>query len=119
MRRWWADDHDFVATRVTELHRLHDSTIEFFRRVPYLKVRPAQATAYLFPDVSALGLPDHVVAGRLQHEARVIVSPGYQFGPAGVGHFRVCFAREETEWNHALGQMVDVLKALGKEQGLA
>jgi aspartate/methionine/tyrosine aminotransferase len=119
MRRWWADDGDFVATRVTELRRLHDSTIGHFRQVPWLQVRPAQATAYLFPDVSALGLPDQVVASRLQRDARVIVSPGYQFGPAGVGHFRVCFAREEAEWQHALEAMVGVLAALGKEQGLA
>jgi len=119
MRRWWADDAGWVAARVTELRRLHDSTIEAFRRVPYLRVRSAQATAYLFPDVSALGLPDHVVAGRLQRDARVIVSPGYQFGPAGVGHFRVCFARDETEWQDALDAIVDVLVALGKEQRIS
>jgi aspartate/methionine/tyrosine aminotransferase len=119
LRHWWVDDVDFVAARVTELRHLHDSTIGSLRRVPYLQIHPVQATAYLFPDVSALKLPDQEVAARLQRGARVIVSPGYQFGPAGTGHFRVCFARNETEWAEALEAMVDVLTALGKEQGLA
>lgn len=118
LRHWWADDVDFIAVRIRELRRLHDSTIDYFRRVPYLRVHPAQATAYLFPDISALKLPDQEVAARLQRDAKVIVSPGYQFGPAGVGHFRVCFARDEEEWARALEAMVDVFAALGKEHGL-
>jgi aspartate/methionine/tyrosine aminotransferase len=88
-------------------------------REAYLRVDPVQATAYLFPDISTLKLPDQQVAVRLQRDARVVVSPGYQFGPAGVGHFRICFARDETERHDATEAMVGVLVALGKEQGLA
>jgi aspartate/methionine/tyrosine aminotransferase len=119
LSRWWVDDLDFVAARVAELRSIHDWTIEFLRRVPYLRVQPAQATAYFFPDVSALGLPDQQVAARLQREAKLIVSPGYQFGPSGVGHFRICYARDETRWAAALEAMVGVLNTLGEEQGLA
>jgi len=118
LRHWWVDDVDWVADRITELRRLQDATIEQFSRVPYLRVHPVQATAYLFPDISALKLPDQEVAARLQRDAKVIVSPGYQFGPAGVGHFRTCFARDETGWQAALEAMVSVFISLGKEQGL-
>ena len=69
--------------------------------------------------MSSLGLPDQEVAARLQQDAKVIVSPGYQFGPAGVGHFRVCFARDEAQWEEALGRIVTVLNALGEERGVA
>jgi aspartate/methionine/tyrosine aminotransferase len=118
LRHWWVDDVDFVATRIAQLRTIQDMTLEYLRRVPYLKVRPVQATAYLFPDVSALRLADHAVAARLQQEAGVIVSPGYQFGPAGVGHFRTCYARNESEWYEALDGVVSVLLALGKEQAV-
>jgi len=118
-RRWWVDDLDFVAARVAELQGIHDWTLDHLRRVSYLRVQPAQATAYFFPDVSALGLPDQQIAARLQRDARLIVSPGYQFGPSGVGHFRICYARDETRWAEALAAMVAVLDTLGKEQGLA
>ena len=119
LRRWWVDDLDFIAGRVLELRRIHDWTIEYLRRVPYLRVEPAQGTAYFFPDVSALGLADQAIADRLQREAGLIVSPGYQFGPSGVGHFRICYARDENRWAEALEAMVGALIALGKEQGLA
>jgi aspartate/methionine/tyrosine aminotransferase len=119
LRHWWVDDLEFIAARVIELRRIHDWTIEYLRRVPYLRVQPAQATAYFFPDVTALGLPDQEIAARLQREAKLIVSPGYQFGPSGVGRFRICYAREETRWAEALEAMVGALNALGKEQGLA
>ena len=119
LSHWWVDDLDFIAARVIELRRIHDWTIGYLRRVPCLRVEPAQATAYFFPDVSALGLPDQQIAARLQREAKVIVSPGYQFGPSGVGHFRICYARDETRWEQALEAIVSVLTTLGKEQELA
>jgi len=118
LQHWWIDDRDLVAARVTELHAIHDTTLSYLHRVPYLGVQPAQATAYLFPDMSMLELPDQVVAARLQQDAGVIVSPGYQFGPGGIGHFRTCYARNESEWYKALENVVKVLLTLGKEQGL-
>ena len=53
---------------------------------------------------------DQELAAALRRDAGVIVSPGYQFGPSGVGHFRVCYARDEREWDAALDRMVTVLK---------
>ncbi|MCW2641565.1 MAG: Aspartate aminotransferase, partial [Dactylosporangium sp.] len=64
MAHWWVDDVDFISARIKELRRLHDTTLEQFRRVPYLQVDPVQATAYLFPDISALKLPDQQVAAK-------------------------------------------------------
>ena len=119
LSHWWTDDLQFVAERIGELRALRELSLGMLRQVPYLRVHSPQATAYLFPDVSALGLPDHEVAARLQQDAKVVVSPGYQFGPGGVGHFRVCFARDEAQWEEALGRMVAVLNALGEERGVA
>jgi hypothetical protein len=31
----------------------------------------------------------------------------------------VCFARDEAQWEEALGRIVAVLNALGKERGVA
>ena len=119
LSHWWTDDLQFVAERIADLRALRELTLNMLRQGPYLRVHSPQATAYLFPDVSALGLPDQEVAARLQQDAKVVVSPGYQFGPAGVGHFRVCFARDEAQWEEALGRIVAVLSALGRERGVA
>ncbi|MEW1655596.1 aminotransferase class I/II-fold pyridoxal phosphate-dependent enzyme [Streptomyces sp. NPDC093707] len=115
---WLREDTAWVNTRVEELRALREMTTERLREVDYLTVTPQAGTAYLFPDISALALPDHEVAARLVRDARVLVSPGYQFGPAGHGHFRLCYARDEQQWARALDRITATLHDLGKEQGL-
>lgn len=113
LTRWLVDDQDFLAERLVELAELRDMTVTALRRVPGLEVVPQLGTAYLFCDVSALGATDVEVARALQQEAGVVVSPGYQFGPSGVGRFRTCYARDEREWAAALDRMVGSLTRLG------
>jgi aspartate/methionine/tyrosine aminotransferase len=110
---WLVDDDEFVRARVGELAVLREMTVEAFDSVPGLRVRPGAGTAYLWPDVSALGVHDVEIAQLLQAEAGVVVSPGYQFGPSGLGHFRVCYARDESEWAVALDRMVKALRGAG------
>lgn len=109
MTKWLVKDQDFVAQRVLELQAIQQSTVEQLRTVPGLQVQPGAGTAYLWPDISALGLSDVRVAKILQDEAGVVVSPGYQFGPSGIGHFRICYAREEVSWHRALERMTAAL----------
>lgn len=114
LTRWLVDDHDFVAWRVAELHALRDLTVRRLAEVDGLVIRPGAGTAYVWPDVSALGLSDVAVARVLQQEAGVIVSPGYQFGPSGQGHFRICYARDEIEWAAALDRIVSTLNGVAR-----
>lgn len=114
MTRWLIDDDKFVAQRVLELQAIQQTTVAQLLTVPGLKVAPGAGTAYLWPDVTALGLSDVEVARILQDEAGVIVSPGYQFGPSGIGHFRICYAREEVQWTQALDRMTAVLTGASK-----
>ncbi len=113
LTRWLVDDHEFVRTRVAELRELRELTVRRLREVDGLRLTPGAGTAYLWPDVSALGRSDVQVARALQERAGVVVSPGYQFGPSGVGHFRVCYARDEAQWAGALAKMTRALNTLG------
>jgi aspartate/methionine/tyrosine aminotransferase len=119
LHRWLVDDRDFMRSRVEDLHALRDLTVSRLREVPGLVVSPQQGTAYLFPRVSALGSSDYEVAAKLRGEAGVIVSPGYQFGPRGSGHFRVCYARDELEWSAALDRVVQCLTTLAEANGIS
>lgn len=117
MTRWLVEDNEFVAERVLELRQIRQTTVEQLSTVPGLKVRPGAGTAYLWPDVTALGLSDVEVARLLQDEAGVIISPGYQFGPSGIGHFRVCYARDESEWARALDRITTALTRVSGRSG--
>ena len=111
LTRWLVDDGDFVAQRVSELHEIQRSTIERLLTVPGLVVAAGAGTAYLWPDVSELGISGLEAARVLQDQAGVVVSPGYQFGPSGINHFRICYARDEQEWAAALERMTAALRA--------
>ena len=116
---WLAEDADWLQHRIGEFKALRDMTATSLRRLPWLKLHPQQGTAYHWPDVSSLGLPDATVAAELLEKAGVLVSPGYQFGPNAAGHFRVCYARDERAWSRALDRMVDVLSDLAAGSGKA
>lgn len=119
LTRWLRDDEDFVRDRLADLRGLREQTAAWLADVADLGLRARggprpPGTAYLFVDASALGVPDHVLADRLVREAGVLVSPGYQFGPRGIGSFRVCYARDEAVWEAALSRMTAALRALAR-----
>lgn len=117
LRKWLVEDGAFIRQRIADLAGLRELTARRLREVPGLEVTVHDGTAYLFPNVSRLGATDQEVAARLQRQARIIVSPGYQFGPRGVGHFRVCYARDEAEWSAVLDRVVRCLTETGTASG--
>jgi aspartate/methionine/tyrosine aminotransferase len=112
LRGWLIDDHAFVADRIAEYGALRDACVAAFDRSDVATLRPAMGTAYMFADVAALGRSDQEVAVALKRDAGVLINPGYQFGSAGLGHFRICFAQDEQELSSALGRMMSVLRDL-------
>jgi aspartate/methionine/tyrosine aminotransferase len=116
---WMRDDHAWLAQRIEQFTALRELTTTKLRQVPWLQIYPQQGTAYMWVDVSQLGLPGPVVAEALLTRSGVLVSPGYQFGPTSGGHFRVCYARDEAQWEKALDAMIEVLNELGAQAGLS
>lgn len=112
MNSWLRDDQDFVAERVREYQRLRDLTLAALRRIDGVSVQAAGGTAYLFPRVGNGSVGDQRIAEALLNEAGVIVNPGYQFGAAGQGHFRLCFAQDEAAWVPALDRIGAALRSV-------
>jgi aspartate/methionine/tyrosine aminotransferase len=105
---WLSDDENFVRERVRQLHIMQRQATERLRSVAGICVDPGAGTAYLWPDVSGLGLTS-LDAARLIYEAGVVVSPGYQFGPSGKARFRMCFAQDEARLDAALDGITGAL----------
>jgi aspartate/methionine/tyrosine aminotransferase len=105
---WLHDDEDFVQKRVLELRSLQRHAAKRLREIPGVGVEPGSGTAYLWPDVSALGLTSFDAA-RLIYQQGVVVSPGYQFGPSGRARFRICYAQDEARLDAALDRITAAL----------
>jgi aspartate/methionine/tyrosine aminotransferase len=105
---WLKDDEEFVRERVRQLRLLQRQATERLRSVAGICVDPGAGTAYLWPDVSGLGLTS-LDAVRLIYDTGVVVSPGYQFGPSGQTRFRMCFAQDEARLDAALDRITAAL----------
>jgi aspartate/methionine/tyrosine aminotransferase len=112
LTRWLSEDHEFVTRRIADYQRLRDLTVARLNRSSAVSVIPAGGTAYLFPRVVGIDASDQDVAKRLLGDAAVVVNPGYQFGPRGEHHFRICFAQDEKIWPQALDRMVGAIEAM-------
>lgn len=106
---WLADDHDLVAERVKQYQELRDMVVRRFNQTEFLRTAVSGGTSYIFPKVVGLDVSDQEIALRLQRDAGVIINPGYQSGPRGVGHFRVCFAQDEAVLASVLDRIVDAI----------
>lgn len=118
LRRWLVDDRDYVAERIHEYEKLRDMAIERFRKTDLIDVIPARGTAYLFARCTA-GIPEQKLALALKTQAGLVVNPGYQFGPRGENHFRICFAQDEQAWEDALDRIVETVAQLAKSDEIA
>jgi aspartate/methionine/tyrosine aminotransferase len=112
LARWLDDDAGYVAKRIGEYQSLRDVSVAALDAVPGVDVRPAGGSAYLFPEFPGIDATDQEVAIALKRDAGLVVNPGYQFGPRGRKHFRICFAQDEKAWDAALSRMAEVLNAL-------
>jgi len=113
LRHWMAGDRSWLADRTAAHQALRDQLVARLTAIPGVTVAPPAGSSYVFPDVCAApggGPDDHAVAVALK-AAGVLVSPGYQFGPAGRGRFRINFSQDAARLARACDRIESVLRA--------
>lgn len=115
LRHWMHDDASWLAQRTREHQALRDMLLERLRALPGLRVATPAGSSYVFPDASATpwahahgGNDDFALSIALKR-AGVLVSPGYQFGLDGRGHFRINFSQDSSRLTRALDLIEGVL----------
>jgi aspartate/methionine/tyrosine aminotransferase len=113
LSRWIADDEEYVKLRVADYQELRDWTVDRLRGSGLFDLRVPMGSAYIYPK-PRVEATEQEVALALKTQGNLVVNPGYQFGAAWSGHFRICFAQEESAWEAALERMFGVIKALAR-----
>ncbi len=78
--------------------------------------RDPEGAFYVFADARAFGSDSVALASALLERAHVAVTPGIDFGAAGEGCLRFCYAASEGDIAEALARMQPVLEALRAAQ---
>jgi len=84
--------------------------------VPGARSMSVEATYLGWVDFSGTGLPPGEIAARVQNQARIVASPGKQFGPGGETWLRLNFALPRPILDEALGRLEDAFQDLRIEK---
>lgn len=83
---------DSVREMVMEYQKRRDRMVELVNAIPRVHAQKPQGAFYVFPNVKAFGLSSQEIQRRLLDEEGVAVLAGTDFGPAGDGYVRLCYA---------------------------
>src|SRR5690606_22816995 len=103
---------DWVGEMVAAYRARRDALVAGLNAIPGVTCLCPQGAFYVFPNVSAFGLPASEIAERLLEEAGVAVLPGTAFGRYGEGHLRLACCNSLENIEAALSRMRPVFERL-------
>ena len=83
---------DFVREMVAEYQKRRDRMVELVNAIPGVRAQKPQGAFYVFPNVKSFGISSKEIQRRLLDEEGVAILAGTDFGPAGDGYIRLCYA---------------------------
>ena len=99
LTHWLAEGEDWLEERTARHKEIRDYLFEAFSSISGVTVSSPGGSSYIFPSVSETisvngnDYGNDFVFARDLKEAGVLISPGYQSGLAGRGHFRINFSQ--------------------------
>jgi aspartate/methionine/tyrosine aminotransferase len=109
------NDGSWLGERTAAHQAIRDFLVKSLLSVPGMKVSSPAGSSYVFPDASqspwALrhGTNDDYALAVALKKNGVLISPGYQFGLEGRGHFRINFSQDFERLSLASSRIQEVL----------
>jgi aspartate/methionine/tyrosine aminotransferase len=105
-----------VATMRSVHGRRRDLLANGLRELGFGVPRLPEGAFYIFADARRFGADSRRLAGEILDQAHVGVTPGVDFGQAGEGMLRFCYAVSEETIETALASLARVLPAFEKRE---
>ena len=99
---------DAVDVMVQEFQRRRDFIVDGLNRIPGFSCTVPDGAFYVFPNVTATGMPTRDLADLLLTEAGVACLSGTAFGSYGEGYLRFSYANSLENISEALGRIRSV-----------
>jgi aspartate aminotransferase len=107
-----ASGASFVAEQRALYQGRRDRLVAGLRALGFGIPTPPAGALYVFADARAFGADSRALVGTLLERAHVAVTPGIDFGEAGEGFLRFCFAVSEEALDEGLERLAPVLAEL-------
>jgi aspartate aminotransferase len=102
----------WISKLMSHLKEMRDYGAERLNQMPGVTCPVPQATPFLFPDISGLGMSAKEVSEYLKEKAKVIVMDGAEFGPPGEKYIRINFASSREVLKEAFDRIEKALTTL-------
>lgn len=90
-------NQDDVLKMMKTYKKRRDILVKGINEIPKLKCLNPGGAFYVFPNIMETGLTSYEFSNRLLEEVGVGVCAGSDFGSAGEGYIRLCYANSESE----------------------
>jgi len=105
----------WISRLMAHLKEMRDYGVERLTRIPGVSCPVPQATPFLFPDISGLGMTAKQLSEILKEKAKVIVMDGAEFGPPGENFIRINFATSRPVLEEAFDRIENALTRVNKQ----
>jgi aspartate aminotransferase len=103
---------DEAEKMVVAFRQRRDAIVAGLNTIPGIRCQMPQGAFYVFPNVSALGIDQDVLAGRIMNEAGVAVLAGTAFGAYGKGYLRLSYANSLENIHRAVERIGNFVAGL-------
>jgi len=111
---WFNEPDSWMAARVAAHQRIRDDLMVVVEKTPGVSARPTQGGSYLFVTIPELEVSLHEFIQIARIHANVTVTPGTEFGPQFLHHFRINFSQDHDAAVAALERLFTLMEAYRK-----
>ena len=114
-KTWFNEPEGWMAARVAAHQEIRDAILAQLEGVPGVFARPTEGGSYLFVTIPELDVSLHQFIRILRELAAVTVTPGTEFGPQFLHHFRINFSQDKDKAVAAIQRFLTVLELYPKQ----
>jgi len=114
-KTWFNEPEGWMEARVAAHQEIRDAIMEKLSGVPGVYAKPTQGGSYLFVTIPELDVSLHQFIRILRELAGVTVTPGTEFGPQYLHHFRINFSQDKEKAVAAIERFLVILERYRKQ----
>lgn len=111
---WFNEPEGWMDARIAAHQDIRDAILATLEGVEGVYARPTQGGSYLFVTIPELDVSLHQFVRIVRELANVIVTPGTEFGPQFVNHFRINFSQDKEKAVAAMKRLLVILERYRK-----
>lgn len=115
MERWFNEPDGFMEERILAHQKIRDDLLNRLQKVDGVSARKTEGGSYLFVKLPELTVDMKDFCKALRKLAGVTVTPGTEFGPQFVRHFRINFSQDAKAAGEAIDRLLIVMERYRKK----